>query len=91
MECVIIDDETLKKYAYVKISSYRKKAVQSLKNDVKMPTEISEDTGIRKNHISKVLHELKDCGVAECINEEVCRGRLYRLTKTGEQIAEKLG
>ena len=90
MEGVIIDDETLKKYAYVSISSYRKKAVKSLKDDVKMPMEISRDTGIRKNHISKVLRELKDCGVAECINEEVRRGRLYRLTEIGEEIVDRL-
>ena len=85
-----MDDEALKKYAYVSISSYRSKAVKSLRNEVKMPTEIAADTGIRKNHISKVLRELKDCGVAECINEEVRRGRLYRLTDAGEQIVEKL-
>lgn len=82
-----MDDESLKKYAYVSISSYRTKAVKSLKNEVKMPTEIAEDTGIRKNHISKVLRELKDNGVAECINEEAKRGRLYRLTDVGEDIA----
>ncbi len=82
-----MDDESLKKYAYVSISSYRTKAVKSLKNEVKMPTEIAEDTGIRKNHISKVLRELKDNGVAECINEEAKRGRLYRLTDLGEDIA----
>ena len=54
-----MDDESLKKYAYVSISSYRTKAVKSLKNEVKMPTEIAEDTGIRKNHISKVLSGVK--------------------------------
>lgn len=82
-----MDDEALKKYAYVSISSYRTKAVRSLKNEVKMPIEIAEDTGIRKNHISKVLRELKDNGVAECINEEAKRGRLYRLTDVGKDIA----
>ncbi len=85
-----MDDETLKKYAFVSISSYRTKAVRSLKDDVKMPTEIAKDTGIRKNHISKVLRELKDNGIAECINEEARRGRLYRLTDTGDEIVEKL-
>ena len=85
-----MDDETLKKYAYVSISSYRARAVKSLKDDVKMPSEIARDTGIRKNHISKVLRELKDCGVAECINEEAKRGRLYRLTDVGEEIVKHI-
>ncbi|MBE6507944.1 MAG: winged helix-turn-helix transcriptional regulator [Methanobrevibacter sp.] len=85
-----MDDETLKKYAYVNVSSYRLKAVKSLKDDVKMPTQIADETGIRRNHISKVLRELKESGVAECINEEAKRGRLYRLTDVGEDIADKL-
>lgn len=85
-----MDDETLKKYAYVTISKYRKNTVKSLKDDVKIPTQIAKDTGIRRNHISKVLRELKDCGVVECINEEAKRGRIYRLTKSGEAIVEHL-
>lgn len=85
-----MDDEVLKKYAYVNISTYRKKAVKSLKDDIKTPTKISEDTGIRRNHISKVLRELKDSGVAECVNEEAKRGRLYRLTDVGDEIVDFL-
>lgn len=86
----MMDDETLKKLAYVSISAYRAKALKSLKNQIKTPTKIAEDTGIRKNHISKVLKELKNTGVAECVNEEAYRGRLYRLTKEGEEIVDLL-
>lgn len=85
-----MDDETLKKYAYVNISTYRVKTVKALKDDVKTPTKIANDVGIRPNHISKVLRELKETGVAECINEEVRKGRLYRLTSVGDEIVEKL-
>ena len=85
-----MDDETLKKYAYVNISSYRVKAVKALQNDVKTPTKIATDTGIRVNHMSKVLKELKESGVAECINEEAKKGRLYQLTNTGSKIAENI-
>lgn len=41
-------------------------------------------------NISKVLKELKTSGVAECINEEVKNGRLYRLTDVGDEIVKKL-
>lgn len=85
-----MDDEKLKIYAYVNISSYRVKTVKALKDDVKTPTKIAEDTGIRKNHISKVLKELKTSGVAECINEDFRKGRLYRLTSLGDEIVKKL-
>ena len=87
---VTIDDETLKTYAYVNISTYRVKIVKALEDDVKTPTSIAADAGIRQNHISKVLKELKETGVAECINEEARKGRLYRLTETGETIVKNL-
>lgn len=90
MGVVTIDDETLKIYAYVNISSYRVKTVKALKNEVKTPTAIAKDSGIRPNHISKVLRELKDANVAECLDESVRKGRLYRLTDLGEKIVEKL-
>lgn len=85
-----LDDEMLKTLSYVSISSYRLKTVKSLQNEIKIPTNIAKDTGILPNHISKVLSELKDAGVAECINEEARKGRLYRLTDLGDEIAENL-
>lgn len=85
-----MDDEVLKLYGYVIISTYRYKTVESLKEDVKTPTQISSETGIRSNHISKVLKELKEKGIAECINEDYKKGRLYRLTEVGNEIAKKI-
>jgi predicted transcriptional regulator len=87
---VTIDDETLKTYAYVNISTYRVKTVKALKDQFKTPTKIAEDAGIRTNHISKVLRELKESGVAECVNESARKGRLYRLTSLGDEIVDKL-
>ena len=77
-------------YKYVNISSYRVNTVKALQNEIKTPTDIASDAGIRVNHISKVLRELKETGVAECINEESRKGRLYRLTDVGEEIVDYL-
>ena len=85
-----MDDKTLITYSYVNISSYRAKTVKALKDEVKVPTKIAADAGLRPNHISKVLKELKEAGVAECINEEARKGRRYRLTDLGDEIADKL-
>jgi predicted transcriptional regulator len=87
---MIMDDETLKVFAYVNISSYRVRSVKALKGGVKTPTDIAKDAGIKLNHISKVLRQLKDCGVAVCLNEEAHRGRKYRLTSVGEEIVDHL-
>ncbi|MBQ6512462.1 transcriptional regulator [Methanobrevibacter sp.] len=85
-----MDDETLKKYAYVNISSYRVKAVKSLQEGDKTPTQLANDSNIRVNHISKVLKELKDHEVAVCINEEKRKNRIYRLTNVGHEIVDYL-
>ncbi len=79
----MVDDEILKLAAFISISTYREKAVFSLGENVKIPTQISKDTGVLPNHISKVLTDLKKRDVGECINPEEKKGRLYRLTPMG--------
>ena len=81
-----MDIELLKLKAYVEISSYRLKTVKAIGENIKTPTKIAEDSEIKRNHMSKVLRELKEHGIAECINEEMKKGRLYRLTEQGLQV-----
>ncbi|MEE1129093.1 MAG: transcriptional regulator [Methanobrevibacter sp.] len=78
------------KLKYVNRSSYRVKVLKSLKDDVKMPTQIAEDSGILPNHISNVLRQLKEKEIVECINPEVRKGRLYRLSDEGLDMLDKL-
>ena len=75
---------------YVKRSQYRFKVVKSLDNDAKMPSQIARDTEIFQNHISNVLRQLREHELIECINPEVRKGRLYRLTDKGEKVGENL-
>lgn len=84
------DDELLKLTSYVEISKYREKTLKSIGNNVKIPTNIAKDSGIRTNHISTVLSELKSKEIVECINEEARKGRLYRLTDTGKEVLESI-
>ena len=84
------DDELLKLTSYVEISKYREKTLKSIGNNIKIPTKIAKDSGIRTNHISKVLSELKSKEIVECINEEARKGRLYRLTDTGKEVLESI-
>ena len=87
---MVLSDEMLKEMSYVKISKYRTKVMKSLDGDVKIPTVIAKDSEIRPNHISKVLAELKAHELVECINPEVRKGRLYRLTDKGDEIVKNL-
>lgn len=74
--------------AYVLSSTYRLKVVKVLHENMSFPAKIANNAGIRLNHISKVLKDLKDNNIVECINPEVRKGRLYRLTDKGEKISE---
>ena len=55
-----------------------------------LPKDIAADCGILQNHISNVLTELSNLGLIVCINPEVKKGRVYRLTEDGEEMLSKL-
>ncbi|MBE6507924.1 MAG: ArsR family transcriptional regulator [Methanobrevibacter sp.] len=75
---------------YVNRSQYRLKVMKSLEGEVKIPSEIANDAEIFQNHISNTLRQLKEHNLVECINPEVKKGRLYRLTDKGEEIVNEL-
>lgn len=82
--------EFLSVLAYVKISTYRTRTIYAIGNDIITPTTIAKKANIRTNHISKTLAELKEKRIVVCINEEMRKGRLYRLTGLGLAILESL-
>lgn len=55
-----------------------------------MPSEIAKDANIIQNHISATLRQLKEHEIVECINPEVRKGRLYRLTTKGKELLKNL-
>mgnify|MGYP002762717424 FL=1 len=81
-----MNDETLKLKGYIEASTYRTKVIKALNKAPQMPTKIAKDTGIRPNHISMTLNQLKNKQLIKCINEEARKGRIYKLTETGEEI-----
>ena len=85
-----LTDEMLTEISYVEISSYRKKVMKSLDDEVKIPSQIAKDSNILQNHISAVLRQLKEHELVECINPEVKKGRLYRLTDKGNKLVKNL-
>ena len=64
--------------------------IKSLKDDVKIPSQIAKEAEIYQNHISHILKQLKEYSLVECINPEVKKGRLYRLTDLGKKVADKI-
>ena len=82
-----MSDEILR---YVNKSSYRVRVLKSIGEDAKMPKQIASDSGILPNHISNVLRQLKEKEIVECINPEVRKGRLYRLSDSGLNLLNDL-
>lgn len=64
--------------------------MKSLDGEVKIPSEIANDAEIYQNHISNILRQLKEHELVECINPEVRKGRLYRLTDKGDDLVKNL-
>ena len=79
-----------KELEFVKNSQYRIKVIKTLEGNVKMPNEIATDAGIEKKIISNIIKQLREQDILVCINPEVRKGRLYRLTNLGNEIAKKL-
>lgn len=75
---------------YINRSQYRLKVMKTLEGNVKIPSEIANDTEIFQNHISNTLKQLKEHELIECINPEVRKGRLYRLTDKGDDLIKNL-
>lgn len=80
------DDELFKLVGYVMASDYRKNIIKSIGNDIKIPSVIAEEIGLRTNHVSNVLNDLKSKNIIVCLNEEARKGRLYKNTDLGLTI-----
>lgn len=75
---------------YVKISPYRTNTLKSIGDELKMPSEIANDTNVKTSQVSSALADLRKKGLVVCVNEEVRKGRLYKCTDLGKEIIEKL-
>ena len=80
------NDDLFKLVGYVMASDYRTKILKSIGNDIKIPSAIAEDIGLRTNHVSNVLKDLKNNDLVICLNEEARKGRLYKNTDLGLEI-----
>lgn len=86
----IKDEKLLKLASWVLISSYRNRIMIALGNKLKTPSTLARETGIRLNHISNILGELKNKKLIVCINEDAKKGRLYQTTELGAQVMQKV-
>ena len=75
------NDEIFDIVGYVMASEYRCNIIKSIGENIKIPSAIAEDIGLRTNHVSNVLKDLKEKDIVVCLNENARKGRLYKNTE----------
>lgn len=88
---IMVDKNEITKIAsWVIISSYRNRIMTTLGGKLKTPSTLARESGVKINHISKVLKELKEKKLIVCINEEAHKGRLYEMTDLGHKVLKEV-
>jgi len=85
-----MNKELIKAISLIKASSYRKRIVEVINDKVMTPSEIAEKTGIRLNHVSNYLKDLKINNIVKCLNSDTKKGRLYKLTELEKNAIKKI-
>lgn len=70
-------------------SNYRKKVLQNLEIP-KMPSKLSKILDINKAHISKVLKELVEGKMVECLNPKSNKGKFFKISDYGKDILKEV-
>ena len=77
-------------YSSIISSEIKISIVLVLYNKTLTPKRISQLTNKRINHISTYLTQLKKNNTVICLNEEMKKGWLYKLTDLGNKVAAEL-
>lgn len=88
-------DKTRKSYlndlSLIKASKHKQNIVTMLGDgNIKIPSEIGNSLGLKTNHVSANLKDLKERGIIECLNEDKKKGRLYCITTRGKTLLDFL-
>jgi len=81
-----MENEIIKEVSYVKMSKHRKRTLLSLKENIKLPSEITKDENMVFSDVSKSLTLLKERNLIKCLNETDNQGRLYKITTKGKEV-----
>ncbi len=78
--------------SFLQMSEYRQKIIKVLSQaDRPMtPTDISEETEIHRDHVSRHLGKLKEKELVSVLNPDSRMHRYYKLTETGEELTEQM-
>jgi predicted transcriptional regulator len=84
-----MEKQMIQAISLIKSSEYRHKVLKAINSDILTPSEIAKKVGLRLNHVSMVLTDLKKSDLVKCLNEDTKKGRLYQLTELGKNAIAK--
>lgn len=84
------NDDIFQVVGYVVASEYRTNILKSIGDGIKIPSAIANEIGLRTNHVSNVLRDLKENDLVLCLNEDARKGRLYKNTALGLEVLKFL-
>jgi predicted transcriptional regulator len=79
-------EEKWRLVAFVLSSKYRTEVLKRLKNSPTTPSKLSKELNCPLSRISEALRDLEKAKLVTCIAPKMSKGRLYKLTKKGEEI-----
>ena len=82
------DEKILEKIAFVQGSEHRRNIVLYMKYNLYTPKQIGTAIGVRTNHVSNLLEQLKKQDIVYCATPNIHKGKLYSLTDDGKTIYE---
>jgi predicted transcriptional regulator len=75
---------------FVKRARNRKKILESLANKEKTQAELHHETGMYRTHVRRSLIELEEKKLVKCLNPKDRIYKLYKITKTGKEVLNKI-
>ena len=78
------------KYGFVIASKVRKNILSTLDEKPFTPSEITRKLSLDKSQITRALHELEKERLIICLTPHNRKGRLYKISKEGRYLIEKL-
>ena len=75
---------------FVKRAKNRMKILQLLKDKEKTQAELHHESGLYRTHVRRSLIELEDKKLVKCLNPKDRIYKLYKITKTGKEVLNKI-
>ena len=78
-----------KAYSFVVRGRIRRLVLLAL-DSPKIPAQIAREMGINSTHVSRALKEMEEKSLVRCLLPKADKGKVYKLTREGKEVAEQL-